>query len=622
MTVHAPCTARRGAFLVRMALLLVPLLAGCGSLPFLRDESKPAEPPPVATKQQYHVEVDAPAPLPRLLLDFLDLARFQSAPEAEAIDAPELNRLAAAAPAQARNLLETEGYFNPEVAIERGVAPDGLPLLRVQVTPGPRALVASFALSARGALQVAAEGDADGGVAAAEIARLRSDWPLEVGKPFRQSDWSTAKKDTLARLRAAGYPGANWDTTAARVDAVRNQVHLEVALDSGPLYRLGALRVEGLERYPEASVRQLSNFHAGQPYSEKLLLDYQERLQKIGLFESAVVELDAAPATHDAAPVLVRVREMSLQQATVGVGATTNTGPRVTLEHRHRRPFGLDWIATNKFELGSDKKSWEGELISHPLQNLYRNLVSGNVEDLRSGEEVRTSASARLGRTQDTPRIERTYFGEVVYARVENPAGTSSSEAVTGNYHWLLREVDSVLLPTDGYTLALQGALGYARSSSAESGPLTRAYARAFWYRPLGDSWYAKARVETGQVFARDAVGIPDTLLFRAGGDDSVRGYAYRELGPVVDGVVTSGRMLMTGSLEIARPVSEKLPSVWWATFIDAGNAANRWNELDPALGYGVGVRWRSPVGPLAADLAYGERNRKVRLHFSVGIVF
>ena len=70
----------------------------------------------------------------------------------------------------------------------------------------------------------------------------------------------------------------------------------------------------------------------------------------------------------------------------------------------------------------------------------------------------------------------------------------------------------------------------------------------------------------------------------------------------------------------MARPISEHLPSVWWAAFIDAGNAADRWVDLDPVLGYGLGLRWRSPVGPLRVDLAYGQEERRVRLHLSVGI--
>jgi translocation and assembly module TamA len=420
--------------------------------------------------------------------------------------------------------------------------------------------------------------------------------------------------------------------TEARIDAVGRRAALDLEVDSGPLFRLGELHIEGLERYGEDAVRKLSTFRTGEPYSERLLLDYQERLQKVGLFEGAGVDIDPDPATAAAVPVHVRVRELPLQQATVGVGISANTGPRVTFEHTHRRPFGIDWIAKNKFELGRDLDKWEGSLISHPLDGLYRNLVAGAYERLRGTDDIVTSTSVRLGRTQDTPRIERLYFGEVLHARVENDVtGRSSADAYSGNYHWVFRDLDSVLLPTRGITLSAQAALGYARSSTADSGPFSRLYGRLTWYRPIGESWYATARVEAAQVFARDSVGLPDTLLFRAGGDESVRGYAYRSLGPTVyenpverTGAtsVGSGRMLFTASAEIARPISDKRPAFLWAAFVDAGNAANEWNELKPALGYGVGLRWRSPVGPLRLDLAYGQEVRKARVHLSVGIAF
>src|SRR5260221_131366 len=80
--------------------------------------------------------------------------------------------------------------------------------------------------------------------------------------------------------------------TNARVDAAANRVELALLIDSGPLFHVGALRVEGLQRYDEDSVRKLANFSPGEPYSEKLLLDFQERIQKLGLFEGASVEID------------------------------------------------------------------------------------------------------------------------------------------------------------------------------------------------------------------------------------------------------------------------------------------------------------------------------------------
>jgi len=649
MTWTRATAARVRACWAASLLLSTLLLAGCGSLSFLTPapEKAPDGPASAASaptinsdRADYRIEVQAPDELRLILLNYLDLARFQDAPATERISSAELARLERAAPAQARGLLETEGYFNADVKVTRENGPNGLPLLRVSVDPGPRTTVASFKLDAEfgdkdkrsaSASAGTATGD-DEKAAAAELAALREQWPLPPGTPFRQSTWASAKNAALARLRADGYAAASWRDTTAAVDAANNSATLTLVAEAGPRYRLGEIRIEGLSRYQADAVRRLATFEPGEPYTEKQLLDFQERLQKVGLFEGASVEIDPAVATHDAAPVLVRVKELPLQQATVGIGYSANTGPRLSLEHYHRRLFrfgGDDWVAKNKFELGPSLKSWEGQLTSHPLPDLYRNLVAGTTSRLRTDDQTQGSWSARIGRTQESPRFERLYYAELSHARVDSTILTSSAEAVTANYHWIRRDLDSVLLPTRGNSLSLQGAVGYGRGTqtvldATESGrgPFVRAYARYTWYRPFGKDWYATVRVEAGEVFAKQVLGVPDTLLFRAGGDDSVRGYGYRTLGPEVSGVVTSGRTLLTGSAEIAHPISPKYPAFWWAAFIDAGNAADRWKELRPVVGYGVGLRWRSPVGPLRVDLAYGEAVQQFRVHFSIGIAF
>jgi translocation and assembly module TamA len=124
-------------------------------------------------------------------------------------------------------------------------------------------------------------------------------------------------------------------------------------------------------------------------------------------------------------------------------------------------------------------------------------------------------------------------------------------------------------------------------------------------------------------VFARDTVAVPFTLLFRAGGDDSVRGYSYQGLGPSnASGSAVGGRVLASGSVELARPISRDLPAWWWAAFLDGGNAATRWSDYRTVYGYGLGLRWRSPVGPLRIDVAYADALKSLRLHFSVGLTF
>jgi len=609
-------------------LMLLCLLAGCASFPFFGKDADgegrvPAEP----QVPLYELEVRAPGTLERLLLDYLDLARFQSAPASEAITPAELERLAAAAPAQARSLLETEGYFDADVKVTRSDVAGGLPRLQVDVVPGPRVIVRSVAIDS--AAPLAPREPTRDEPWTDRLDKLRAIWSLREGEPFRQPDWSSAKSAALGALRGDGYPRAEWQSTQARIDAVELSAALSVMVEPGPLFRIGPIRIEGTHRYDEAAIRRVASLSPGSEYSEKRLLDFQERILKLGLFEGSSVEIDST-GPPEAAPVVVKVKELSQHQATVGVGYSANTGPRVSLEHWDRKVFGQEWIAHTTLTLGPDLKSLGTEFTAYPNEHLWRKLAAASIEQLRSADETRNSWSVRAGRSKDTTDFERLYYLEASYARVQSAPLTTSSHALFLNYQWLRRDVDNILMPTSGTALGLQGGVGYGDGTlersdvpgtSSARAPFLRAYARLNAYRPVG-SWFANARVETGKVFVSNSIAVPDPILFRAGGDNSVRGYDYRTLGPTINGAVVGGRVVLTGSLEFEHTLVERLPALLGAVFVDAGDAADRWNDLRPVFGYGVGVHYRSPVGPLRLDVAYGQDVRKVRLHVSVGVVF
>ena len=607
---------------------LMGLLAGCGSLPFgsKAEDDKPAEPP---RPPQFRLEVDAPSPQRELLLEHLDLARLQRAAEADSLTEGEIDRLVGAAAAQAGTLLQTEGYFNPKIQIRRVEDGGSLPLLRVTVEPGVRARIDRLTLEVQGGLY---DEQASGDPAARLLMEaLRSDWALQPGKPFQQSVWDSAKNSLLATLRRNGYLAATWSGTAAQVNADDDTVRLFVVADSGPLYRVGSLSTVGLSRFDEAAVLPMARELIGKPATEQVLRDVQDRILNLGLFESVVIDVDPSATDPAAAPALLALRELTLQQATVGIGYADNTGIQLTLEHTHRNLFDMRWIARNKLQIGQNLNAWTGDLMSHLQEDGYRNLLAGQVEELKIDDETRLSAYARIGRTRDTVRIWRLYYGEYARARLETSAGINDSSAWSGNYHWTWRNVDDLRTPTRGTVWNLQGGAGYANGtttsadgmdSSTDTGPFARAYGRMQTYLPLGNSFYGSARIELGQVFVNETLAVPDTLLFRAGGDDSVRGYAYRSLGPELGGATVSGNTLFTSSVQLAHPFVASQPDFLWALFIDAGNASDGWRAMRPVLGYGAGVHWRSPVGPLRVDLAYGQEVRKFRLHFSVGVVF
>lgn len=614
----------RSLTLRRLALVLCCSgLAACSSmkqvLPHLGAQPATEASPAPRVKAAYALRVEASGEARELLLQHLDLARFQNISEDDQLSPVELDRLAAVAPDQARSLLETLGYVNAKISVSRSSDADGKQLLVLGVEPGPRTLVSAFDLNVAGAL---AEPDADQQTAASALRdEVRRSWPLQVGQPFSQAQWTAGKTQLLARVRSLGYPLAHLEESQADIEAADNQARLTLSLDSGPLFRLGALQIEGLEFQDEASVSRLAGFKPGQPYTEQLLLDYQERILRTQLFDGVTVDIPPEAELAAAVPVRVRVKESVRQQATTGVGYSTQDGFNTSLEHLHRRPFDLPLRAHSKFKYGQSKRSAEVELSSHPQPDMQRNIGSLKWEQkLDPGVDTRT-LNARLGRLREDGRDERRTYLELLHSYEGSNNSEVRSDALSANVEWTQRRVDSTLLPTRGYTALLHLGAGMARSTVADNGPFTRAELRLAWYRPMGGDWYASARSELGQILARDGVGIPNTLLYQAGGDDSVRGYGLNTLGPPTgNGVAIGGTRLWTGSVEMAHPLSASLPMLWGAGFIDAGNAANSWRALRPVLGYGVGLRVRSPVGALRLDLARAQQTGGWRVHFSVGV--
>jgi translocation and assembly module TamA len=209
-------------------------------------------------------------------------------------------------------------------------------------------------------------------------------------------------------------------------------------------------------------------------------------------------------------------------------------------------------------------------------------------------------------------------FGAAFLDDRQEPEGAESStaHALYVDLEHIWRRVDDLVAPTKGWILDLQAGAGVPGVSTRGFGRVVARFAA--WY-PYGADWQFSGRAETGAVFGASRQEVPSTLLFRTGGDTTVRGYAFESLG-VKDGLATvPGRYYVVGSVEATRWIN----ATWGiATFVDAGNAFDNLNDFKLALGYGVGARVRTPIGPFRFDVAYGQDSRQVRVHFSVGLQF
>jgi translocation and assembly module TamA len=600
--------------------------------------------------------VEAPTKSLKTLLEAnLDIEHATTLAEAESLDDSEWARLIAATPAQATALAETQGYFRAEATVTPD--PENPQRLVIRLAPGAPATVDKLTFEFDGDIAGRAD-EGDPGAVAFEQ-QLREGWLMQPGSVFRNADWEKAKGQVLTQLRAHGYAAALWTATSAQVDPERNRVRLFIVADSGPRFRAGDIVVEGLERQPEKNVLDLAGFGPGAPLTQRRLQDYSDRLLKTGLFDQVAVTYDADPQQADHATVNVHVHEQSLQQATIAVGYSSGSntssgtsltsGWRVTLQHTNREILGYPATLTNKIQWGHDIKEWDGELVTHPAENFHSWLVGASLGHIVSTDDIVNSAYVRFGRTQTSNPLDRTTFVQVERSNecaADFCAGTTiDASAVSLNQQGVWRRVDSVVLPTSGYTVSAQVGAGLAGVQLANVGPFLRLYGRVTGYWPLAHEWFSQARLELGQIFVKGDVQMPDAEQWRAGGEGSVRGYEWRSLAPgrpythsvchtdpatqqpvcedVTETQVVGGNALITSSVEVAHVITQNIPSLWWAMFVDAGAASERFDNIDIRRGYGLGIRWRSPVGPLSVDWSWGDPERQWgRIDLSVGIVF
>jgi translocation and assembly module TamA len=596
-SLRAACRRLR-ALIFAAALLLAPSVDAADATPPADGDSS-AEP-------VYRVVIDAPAPLKTIIESGIGLARWQTFADMT----PELlERLAAEAREEIRNIAAAEGYFSAtvDVKIDGDAKP---PVVTITLTPGEPTLITSVDIEVTGA----ANSDPLG---IAAIAKLRDEWGLPSGAVFRQTAWDAAKGRALATLRASPFASAKIVKTRADIDPAGRSAALVIELDSGPAFGFGDIEVTGLARYTAEMVRNYSPIRRGEPHSAAALEQFVRNLNASGYFSSVQASIDTASAHPEDATVRVAVVEAQTKTFEGGIGYSTDLRYTAKISYRdvnidgHGLQLLLDAQydaeiqgGTLRFVQPANAAGWIGQWILAANQT--------NIEGLAT----KTASGGTRWSTLDWRR-ERA-LSAIFYDDQQYPDGapSSHSHALYLEAEQYLRETDVLLAPTRGWMGSLQLGGGIPGASTRGFG---RVIGRFAAWLPIDPLLQLTFRGEAGAVLAPTRDGIPSPLLFRTGGDTTVRGYAFDSLGVKLGNATVGGRYYAVGSTELIRWIGE---SWGLATFIDAGNATDELSNFHFAVGYGAGVRVRTPLGPFRLDVAYGRDSHQVRLHFSVGLSF
>lgn len=608
-----------GRLALPLLFLFAGALTGCGLLAPKKDEDGGEG------AVSFALQVRAPKEVREHLERHLELKRFQAFSD---LQERELSRLLGAADANARELLATIGYFSPDIQIDLTDTPGDRNTPRavvVTVDPGERTTIESLDLTFEGDIE-------QGPTTSRPEAKARAAWSLAPGEPFTQEAWDNAKASSLRALQKRRYPTASLANSRAEVDADTHQAALSATFDSGPAYRFGPLRLQGMERYDAEGIRHIARLPSGAEYDEGKLLDAQQRLASSGYFDAVFLTLDPDAQQPDAAPVVAQVREAPLQKAVFGIGISTDSGLRLSLDHTHNRLPGLGWRALSKLSFDNKAKRLGTEWTALPGANGWRWVAGAQLQRETTGDYEVNGTRWRFGRSQSTDHIDRNYALQYDSAVSQGPMAPPDSSALSVNTGWTGRYFDNDTAPTSGWGVGTE--LGVGMTLRSERDPFVRALARWLYFRPLGkvtapDGSSRRARValrsELGAVLAKAGAQIPVTQLFLTGGDTTVRGYSLRSIGARTENnQLYGGRYLAVASAEWQRPLvfGGSVSDFESALFVDVGAVADRVADLHARVGVGAGLRWRSPVGPLQADLAYGVQAKQLRVHLRLGFTF
>lgn len=514
--------------------------------------------------------------------------------------------------ADAREALATEGWFEPRLKLDPGASNRDPYLLRVE--PGPRVLIGEVDLRFEGAVNEPRF--------AARLAAIRRDWPLVEGLPFRAPAWQAVKAWVVEDLSGNDFATARIAASRVEVDVPKQRARVELTVDSGPAYTFGPLRIEGLTRYPSSVVESLSTLRPGQPFDRALLNDFAVQLQASPFLTSASVTPQFDPEHPDLTPVVVTVSEVQRRRLSVGLGYASDTGAHFEVLYRQALVFDRPWTLQAGARIDQVGGHGFADLLFPLRGGVWRDSVgvlfddsdieNQHVRRIGVGASTTRLLGQRLGRNHETT-YTLNYGNETRTIPNTAPIRINTASATV---NWIFRDVDSVANPRAGQLLQLQGSLGASGASMGDG--FQRAYGRVVQFLPVGGRDVFVLRAELGYVNAQSTSNVPNAFLFRTGGATSVRGYDFQSLGVDENGAVVGGRALAVGSLEYVHWVSD-----WGvAVFVDAGDAAARVRDLSPAWGYGLGARVRTPAGPFAIDLAYGERYNQVRVQFAVTLAF
>ncbi|HEV7632331.1 MAG TPA: autotransporter assembly complex family protein [Steroidobacteraceae bacterium] len=555
------------------------------------------------------IEIDGvDGDLRRNVLAFLSVERYK---DSERIQEDTVVRLYNRIDDEVRSALKPFGYYEPKIQTKfEPNSKDNDWRVEITIDPGMPVMIDTVQVNLEGA-----------GAGDPVLARIKQQTRLRSGERLNHGLYEQVKGDLQRTAAAYGYLDAKMIENELLVDVPQHKADIKLRLDTGQRYSFGAVSIEQSVIRPEL-MRRFLRFKEGEPYNATELLRTQFALDDSLYFSTVEVLPQDRDRTALTVPISITATKSS-RSFSLGAGYGTDTSIRGTFgwtdsrlnDRGHRLRFEIKASSITRL---IDAR-YDIPIGDPALERLSLDVTS-STEQLSDLDTTEFSITPSITQVQG-------HWQRVLQVSAVN---TQTDDGAT-------RRTNNLLVPGISYASVPEGYLGevlfsrgmYAdligsHSSLGSDSDFLRLHLQAERVIDLWPRWHLLLRGEFGTSLVKNFDDLPGIYRFFAGGDRSVRGFAYNSLSPVeqvtlrngtVEMQKIGGRHLVVGSVEIARDLPRNFAV---ATFFDIGNAFNEFG--DPmAYSAGVGLRFRLPVVTIGIDIAQPlSESGSPRLHLNI----
>jgi len=527
----------------------------------------------------------------------------------EPCDAPawRVRRLFAEAEKDIREALEVVGYYNAEIErkLETG---DSCWQANFIITPGKPVVLRTVSIEID-----------TGGTEDSELENVVQECALKTGDVLQHANHDACRRRMTRRASDRGYFAARF--TERRIDVYPDAHAADITLlfVTGPRYVFGAITFDQAVLDPDL-LQRFVRITPGEPYEVERVRRLQRYLVSSAYFDQVLLSRHPRGEPDYDVPIHFELTPGKKFQYNTGIGFATDVGPKLRFGVLNRRTNSYGHQA--EFEINLSKVISDiGISYRIPLdkpKDWFIMDAGYKIEDNDSFESNLFTTGVQRVQEGENKWIRTLFLNLRLEDYSTSVLDDDRSKLLTPGVSYAFVEEDYPPRPLSGHRSSVQmrGAVEGLISDTS----FLQFYGNTKWVFGLWSGGRLLTRAEAGFTMIDRLATLPASVRFFAGGDTSVRGYAYKSLGPEDPfGNVVGGENLLVGSIELDQQIAQE-----WsvAAFIDSGNAYNQFEDFNTATGVGVGIRWFSPLGPVRFDVAIPlekDAPDEYRIHITLG---